>query len=166
MTTCDSVDGCIAMSVRDLAVTCWNGLHRFPSTTGSAADNMLLKQNHTQSYRSDFQRELGRVRAAGPPSYPHLTRIRIKPLGHRVFVFPQVVFPGQLAVNSKTQILDNCDGELMDRILLLDGAKLHSILKSEANTLNFDRLERILMMVYVVQSYWVCFGLYPSSCMW
>jgi hypothetical protein len=21
-------------------------------------------------------------------------------------------------------------------------------------------------MVYVVQSYWACFGLYPSSCMW
>jgi hypothetical protein len=31
---------------------------------------------------------------------------------------------------------------------------------------NKDRLERILMMVYVVQSYWACFGLYPSSCMW
>jgi hypothetical protein len=27
-------------------------------------------------------------------------------------------------------------------------------------------LERILTMVYVVQSYWACFGLYPSSCMW
>jgi hypothetical protein len=26
-----------------------------------------------------------------------------------------------------------------------------------------DRLERILTMVYVVQSYWACFGLYPSS---
>jgi hypothetical protein len=26
--------------------------------------------------------------------------------------------------------------------------------------------ERILTMVYVVQSYWSCFGLYPSSCMW
>jgi hypothetical protein len=25
-------------------------------------------------------------------------------------------------------------------------------------------LERILTMVYVVQSYWACFGLYPSSC--
>jgi hypothetical protein len=29
-----------------------------------------------------------------------------------------------------------------------------------------DKLERILTMVYVVQSYWACFGLYPSSCMW
>jgi hypothetical protein len=29
-----------------------------------------------------------------------------------------------------------------------------------------DILERILMIVYVVQSYWACFGLYPSSCMW
>jgi hypothetical protein len=29
-----------------------------------------------------------------------------------------------------------------------------------------DRLERILTMVYVVQSNWACFGLYPSSCMW
>jgi hypothetical protein len=30
-----------------------------------------------------------------------------------------------------------------------------------------DRLERILTMVYVVQSYWACFGHYPSSCsMW
>jgi hypothetical protein len=28
------------------------------------------------------------------------------------------------------------------------------------------RLERILTMVYVVQSYWACFGLYRSSCMW
>jgi hypothetical protein len=28
------------------------------------------------------------------------------------------------------------------------------------------RLERILTMVYVLQSYWACFGLYPSSCMW
>jgi hypothetical protein len=28
------------------------------------------------------------------------------------------------------------------------------------------RLERILTMVYVVQSYWACFGLYPSYCMW
>jgi hypothetical protein len=28
-----------------------------------------------------------------------------------------------------------------------------------------ERLERILTMVYVVQSYWACFGLYPSSCM-
>jgi hypothetical protein len=28
------------------------------------------------------------------------------------------------------------------------------------------RLERILTMVYVVQSYWAYFGLYPSSCMW
>jgi hypothetical protein len=28
------------------------------------------------------------------------------------------------------------------------------------------RLERILTMVYVVQSYWACFGLYSSSCMW
>jgi hypothetical protein len=27
-------------------------------------------------------------------------------------------------------------------------------------------LERILTMVYVVQSYWACFGLHPSSCMW
>jgi hypothetical protein len=26
-----------------------------------------------------------------------------------------------------------------------------------------DRLERILTMVYVVQRYWACFGLYPSS---
>jgi hypothetical protein len=26
-----------------------------------------------------------------------------------------------------------------------------------------DRLERILTMVYVVQSYWACFGLYPSE---
>jgi hypothetical protein len=34
------------------------------------------------------------------------------------------------------------------------------------NLLNFGRLERILTMVYVVQSYWACFGLYPSSCMW
>jgi hypothetical protein len=29
-----------------------------------------------------------------------------------------------------------------------------------------DRLERILTMVYVVQSYWAYFGLYPSSSMW
>jgi hypothetical protein len=29
-----------------------------------------------------------------------------------------------------------------------------------------DRLERILTTVYVVQSYWACFGLHPSSCMW
>jgi hypothetical protein len=29
-----------------------------------------------------------------------------------------------------------------------------------------DRLERILTMVYVVQSYWSCFRLYPLSCMW
>jgi hypothetical protein len=29
-----------------------------------------------------------------------------------------------------------------------------------------DRLERIPTMVYVVPSYWACFGLYPSSCMW
>jgi hypothetical protein len=28
------------------------------------------------------------------------------------------------------------------------------------------RLERILTMVYVVQSYWAYFGLYPSSCVW
>jgi hypothetical protein len=34
------------------------------------------------------------------------------------------------------------------------------------NKLKIDRLERILTMVYVVQSYWACFGLYPSSCMW
>jgi hypothetical protein len=27
-------------------------------------------------------------------------------------------------------------------------------------------IEKILTMVYVVQSYWACFGLYPSSCMW
>jgi hypothetical protein len=31
---------------------------------------------------------------------------------------------------------------------------------------NLHRFERILMMVYAVQSYWACFGLYPSSCMW
>jgi hypothetical protein len=29
-----------------------------------------------------------------------------------------------------------------------------------------DRLERILTVVYVAQSYWACFGLYSSSCMW
>jgi hypothetical protein len=29
-----------------------------------------------------------------------------------------------------------------------------------------DRLERILTMVYGVQSYWAYYGLYPSSCMW
>jgi hypothetical protein len=29
-----------------------------------------------------------------------------------------------------------------------------------------DILERILTMLYVVQSYWASFGLYPSSCMW
>jgi hypothetical protein len=34
------------------------------------------------------------------------------------------------------------------------------------NLKNLDRLERILTMVYVVQIYWACFGLYPSSCMW
>jgi hypothetical protein len=34
------------------------------------------------------------------------------------------------------------------------------------NKIMTDRLERILTMVYVVQSYWACFGLYPSSCMW
>jgi hypothetical protein len=28
--------------------------------------------------------------------------------------------------------------------------------------MNIDRLERILTMVYVVPSYWACFGLYPS----
>jgi hypothetical protein len=28
---------------------------------------------------------------------------------------------------------------------------------------NSDRLERILMMLYVVQNYWAYFGLYPSS---
>jgi hypothetical protein len=33
-------------------------------------------------------------------------------------------------------------------------------------TQSVDRLERILTMVYVVQSYWACFGLYPSSCVW
>jgi hypothetical protein len=35
-----------------------------------------------------------------------------------------------------------------------------------AELIQADRLERILTMVYVVQSYWACFGLYPSSCMW
>jgi hypothetical protein len=31
------------------------------------------------------------------------------------------------------------------------------------NSLFIDRLGRILAMVYVVQSYWACFGLHPSS---
>jgi hypothetical protein len=35
-----------------------------------------------------------------------------------------------------------------------------------ASTRKPGRLERILTMVYVVQSYWACFGLYPSSCIW
>jgi hypothetical protein len=34
------------------------------------------------------------------------------------------------------------------------------------NYMVLDRLERILTMVYVVQSYWACFGLYPSSSDW
>jgi hypothetical protein len=35
-----------------------------------------------------------------------------------------------------------------------------------SNQYSIDRLERILTMMYVVQGYWACFGLYPSSCMW
>jgi hypothetical protein len=31
------------------------------------------------------------------------------------------------------------------------------------NASDIGRLERILTMVYVVQNYWVYFGLYPSS---
>jgi hypothetical protein len=50
--------------------------------------------------------------------------------------------------------------------------EFHSILTRlidrEDLILNYEllSLERILTMVYVVQSYWACFGLYPSSCMW
>jgi hypothetical protein len=42
----------------------------------------------------------------------------------------------------------------------------NSFLSISANDNSIDRLEWILTMVYVLQSYWACFGLYPSSCMW
>jgi hypothetical protein len=38
--------------------------------------------------------------------------------------------------------------------------------KNNLTNIIVDRLERILTMVYVVQSYWACCGLCPSSCMW
>jgi hypothetical protein len=39
-------------------------------------------------------------------------------------------------------------------------------MRKAADKYEAERLERILMMVYVVQNYWAYFGLYPSSAMW
>jgi hypothetical protein len=49
-------------------------------------------------------------------------------------------------------------------VVILNTSLTHSL--PSLSQFKIDRLERILTMVYVVQSYWACFGLYPSSCMW